>query len=101
MARVLILQGHAKEAIEQLDSLPLGAVPPAQLAVLRGRALIGLEKWDDANKALEPSIGLNPDPAEAHYLLGLVHQHNNDFAHAAESFRKAYEFREKSGKSSS
>ena len=42
-------------------------------------------------EALEQTLPLNPEPAEGLYLLGLVQQHQKDFASAAESFRKAYE----------
>jgi tetratricopeptide (TPR) repeat protein len=91
MARLLVMQKQFKESLDLLDTLPAGAASPGQLAVLRGSALIGLEKWDDAKAPLEQTLGVNPDPAEAHYLLGLISQHNNDASKAAEEFRKAYE----------
>jgi Tfp pilus assembly protein PilF len=91
LARVLIVQGHPKESIEILDHLPADAAPPWQLSVLRGRVLIALERWDDARSAMGDALNLNPEPAEAYYVMGLIYQHDGEWSHAAESFRKAYE----------
>jgi thioredoxin-like negative regulator of GroEL len=91
LAKVMLLQNQPKEALAVLDQLPASAAPPWQIGTLRGRALIGLERWDEAKKILPDCTNLNPEPAEAHYLLGLVYQHENDWARAAESFRKAFE----------
>jgi tetratricopeptide (TPR) repeat protein len=91
LARVLVLQGNATESLAVLERLPNDAAPPWQLAVLRARTLIALDRWPDAKSALGDALKLNPDPGEAHYLMGLIYQHDKDDAHAAESFRQAYE----------
>lgn len=91
LAKVMLLQNQPKEALSVLEKLPASAAPPWQIGTLRGRALIGLERWDEAKKILPDCTNLNADPAEAHYLLGLVYQHESDWPHAAESFRKAFE----------
>jgi thioredoxin-like negative regulator of GroEL len=91
LAKLMLLQNQPKEALSVLDQLPASVAPPWQIGTLRGRALIGLERWDEAKKLLSDCTNLNPDPAEAHYLLGLVYQHENDWTHAAKSFRKAFE----------
>jgi hypothetical protein len=36
-------------------------------------------------------VKLNPNPAHAHYLAGLVHAHEQDWPRAAAAFRHAYE----------
>lgn len=90
-ARVRILQKKPRDAIALLDQVPSGAVPAWKLNQLRGRALIDLDRWDDARAALSDAAALNPHPAEAHYLRGLILQHDGKFTEAAAEFREAYE----------
>lgn len=91
LARIHLLQKQPREAIGVLDSVPAGAVPGWQVSLLRGKALVQQENWDQAKSILPDAMKLNPDPAEAHYLLGLVHEHEKDYAKAAAEFRAAYE----------
>jgi len=66
-------------------------VPPWQVPLLRGRALMALGEWEQAAKVLPEAMKLNPDPTEAHYLLGLVYEHEKNYADAAGEYRKAFE----------
>lgn len=91
LARVKVLLNQPQDAMTVLDGLPAGAAPSAQLNLVRGRALIGLGKWSDAKLSLTEALKLNPDPAEAHYLLGVCLEHEKDFPAAAEQYRLAFE----------
>jgi predicted Zn-dependent protease len=91
MARVLVLKNQPKDALDLLDKLPSGSTPAWQGSLIRGRALIALEIWADAKAVLPDALKLNPDPSEAHYLLGLCYQHEQDWPHAAEQFKLAFE----------
>jgi Flp pilus assembly protein TadD len=91
MARVHLLQNQPERALELLDQLPADALPPFQLNLLRARALIALQRWDEARRVVPETLKLNPSPAESHYLIGLIAQHDGKAQEAAESFRRAYE----------
>ncbi|WP_428939541.1 tetratricopeptide repeat protein [Fontivita pretiosa] len=97
LARVLVMLDRPQEAIQILDRLTPGGVPAWQPIVLRARALIAMEKWSEAKAILPDALKLNPDPAEAHYLLGLCLQHEQQWQQAAEHFRQAYESATSSG----
>jgi hypothetical protein len=89
--RLLILSDKPADALAILDATPADGVPPWTLAILHGRAHVALKQWDQAKAALADALHLNPNPAEAHYLLGLVHQNKQDWQAAADAFRAAYE----------
>lgn len=91
MARLTLQEGKPADAIVALDAIKAGAIPGWRINVVRVRALIALEKWGDAASAIPDALKLNPEPAEAHYLAGLIHEHNQFMAKAAEEYRKAYE----------
>ena len=91
LVRALLTVGDATTAETILGQIKPDALPPMELNFLRGWAALQLEKWDDAKKLLTDSVKLNPQPAEACYLLGLVYQHAGDNAQAAANFRKAFE----------
>ena len=42
-------------------------------------------------EVLKRAIALNPDPAEAYYALGLLHQHKGEWEPAAKAYRAAFE----------
>ncbi|MFO8015058.1 MAG: tetratricopeptide repeat protein [Phycisphaerae bacterium] len=90
-ARLLLLQGKPEQALAMLGSIDRASVPPWQIDSLRGRILVALGRWEDAGKVLRRAVGLNPNPAEAYYALGLLHAHREDWKEAAEAFRKAVE----------
>lgn len=91
LARLLLLQRQPAEAVAVLDAIPEGNLPPGQMLTLRGAAAIGMEQWEQARAALIEALKLNPSPAEAYYLLGLVYEHEQDFPQAATAFRRALE----------
>ena len=91
MSRVQLLQEKPAEALATLEKIKPGAVPEWQRATAKVRILIGLGQWDEAAAALPAAMKLNPNPAEAHYLAGLIHEHANESAKAAAAFRAAYE----------
>ncbi len=88
--RVHLLTGKPNEAIQTLDRLPDGAVS-WRVKTLRGRAMVALGQWDQAREVLTDALKVNPDPAEAYYFLGRVHQHHQDWSEAAHAYRSAFE----------
>ena len=91
LARALLIVGDAKSAETLQGQFKPGAVPPADVNLLRGWTALQLDRWDEALTALTEAVKLNPQPAEASYLLGLVYVHKGDSVKAGESFRKAFE----------
>lgn len=91
--RVLLARKQSIEALAALDKIPANAAPAWQMAELRGRALVDLERWDEASGSLREALKLNPRPAEAHYLLGKVYEHAGEWEQASKSYRAAYEAR--------
>ncbi len=91
LVEAMLSGGDAKAANALLDTVDSKAAPGWKLKLLRGRALVKMEQWDDALGVLQQAVQLNPDPAEAFYELGRVHQHRKDWQRAAECFRRAFE----------
>lgn len=91
LAKTLLLIGQAEDALTILDALPAGSAPTWQVNVMRGRALILQGKWDQAKTVLPEAMRLSPDKSEAHYLLGLVYEHEKDAAKATEHYKAAFE----------
>jgi tetratricopeptide (TPR) repeat protein len=92
IARVDLILHTPKPALEILDKLKDGkGVTANELNVLRGWVAVEMEQWDQARALLTDAVRLNPDPAEALYLLGRVSAHDGKSAEAAEYFRKAFE----------
>lgn len=91
MAHLRVQLDEPAAALELLDHVEPGSIAPFQLNVVRGRALLMQQKWDEARRLLENSLQLNPSPAETHYLLGLVEQHDENWQAAADHFRAAFE----------
>jgi tetratricopeptide (TPR) repeat protein len=87
----MLMVGQAEQALVILEELPAGAGPPWQIEVMRGRAMILQGKWDQARAILPEAMKLSPDKVEAHYLLGLVYEHEKDYPRAAEQFKAAFE----------
>jgi TolA-binding protein len=90
-ARAYVIIDQPKDALDVLSKITPGSVPQWQINLLKGRALLTMEKWSDAEAVLPDAIKLNPEPAEAHYLLGICYQHDKQFERAAEEFRLAFE----------
>jgi len=91
LTRTDLMTGDVKGAEALLAKVPAGAQSPAEINVLKGWCAIQAERWADAKTLLLDAAKLNPDPAEALYLLGRVYEHEGDAGHAAECYRKAFE----------
>ncbi len=89
--QALLAAGRADEALKAIDALADGSIPAWQINLLRGKALWAMNRHDQAKAALNDAIKLNPNPAEAQYLIGRVHEEEKDFTAAAAAYRKAYE----------
>ena len=93
MARVYVIKQNPTQAISQLDTITEGAAPTWRVQTLRGRALVELDRYDEAKVALDAALKVNPDPSEAYYYLGRVHEHAQEWEQAAVAYRNAYEHR--------
>jgi tetratricopeptide (TPR) repeat protein len=91
IARIDLQIGDPKAAQTLLAKLTDPALPRGELSLLAGWTALQLGNWDQARQTLSASVQLNPDPADTLYLLGLIAQHDNDPAKAADYFRKAFE----------
>jgi predicted Zn-dependent protease len=91
LADALLIVGQPKQAMAILDPLPDAKARSWQIDVLRGRALIALERWDEAREILATAAKRATAPAEAWYELGRVYHHAGDVEHAAASFKAAFE----------
>jgi tetratricopeptide (TPR) repeat protein len=91
MVDVLLSLKEADAAIALLDQIDPKNVSGPKLKLLKGKALVGLGKWDEAREVLIGAAALNPNPSEVYYELGLVYQHQQEWQKAAEVFRRAFE----------
>jgi tetratricopeptide (TPR) repeat protein len=89
-ARILLKQKKFADALAAADQLA-GVIPAWQCNVVRGEALIALERWPEAKAAVADAVKLNPSPSHAWYLAGLVHAHDQDWKNASAAFQRAYE----------
>ncbi len=78
---------QAPAALQAIDSLAANSVPAARLSLLRGKALLAQGQLEPAKAALAAALQADPNLAEVHYVLGLVHEAAKDFQRAAEEFR--------------
>lgn len=88
LARANLTLGRAAEAEKILAALPAAS---AEVRTLNGWTAVQLNRWTEAKKVLTEAVKLNPQPAEAYYLLGLVALNEKDSAAAATCFKKAFE----------
>lgn len=91
MARMFLLLDQPLEALTLLERLPKSPALDPDVELLRARALVAREKWQQARDLLPTLLKLRPKSPEVHYLMGIVHQQDKDFAKAAEEFRLAFE----------
>lgn len=91
IADLLSQLGEPAQALAYVELIPAEAAPPWRMALIRARSLVRLNRFEEALEPLKLATGLNPRPAEAWYLTGLVHQKASRQSEAAEAFRKAYE----------
>ncbi|MGN6369238.1 MAG: tetratricopeptide repeat protein [Phycisphaerae bacterium] len=94
IARIHLILADPASAQKILNDPGLQNVAPLQLGTLKAWAAIQTNNFPLARQLLESSLALNPDPAEADYLYGLVLLHDNDAAKAATYFRQAFEHSE-------
>jgi tetratricopeptide (TPR) repeat protein len=91
LARLDAMLERSADAIELLDQLPPEDASSSRAKTVRARSLIALGRWNEANPILTELVKQTPISAEAHYLMGLCFQHDQEWAHAAEQFRLAFE----------
>jgi tetratricopeptide (TPR) repeat protein len=91
MTRVNLMLGDPKTALSLLAQLKEGQFPAGEINTLKGWAAVESGEWADAKKLLTTATMLNPDPAQAYYLLARVYEHDNDLPAAAGFYRKAFE----------
>lgn len=87
----LILLRRLDEAMALIDRAPLAGMPGPRTSILRSKVYIAQERWDWARPLLEESVSKYPAVSEAHYLLGQVYEHDQNFPKAAEQYRLASE----------
>jgi tetratricopeptide (TPR) repeat protein len=78
------------KALAILDGLD-DQIPAWQLQTQRGRALLAADRHAEALTTLTEALRLNPQPAEAHYLLGRLHEQAQRWQQAATHYRAAFE----------
>lgn len=81
--------GRADHAIGLMDRLPEDTLGYPQAPLLRARAYIKLERWDEAKALVEAVLVTEPEHREAHHMMGLIYQHEGAWREAAESFLRA------------
>lgn len=95
MAKALASAKRDVEAIELVNRLPADAMPPAQVVLLRGKLLVMAERWDQGRDVLAGVLKEHPELAEAHFLMGQIHEHDGDWQKAAQSYRAYHDARRK------
>jgi tetratricopeptide (TPR) repeat protein len=91
LARVHMMVGQPAEAMAILDKLDTDAVAVWRVQTLRGRALVALKRFDEARAALVEALKINPDPAQAYYFMGRVHEQAGEWDQASQAYRNAFE----------
>ncbi len=86
---LLITTDRAGEAIDMLDRVPSDIVNEQTASILRARASIKLQRWQEAKTIVEQLLANDPDLREAHHLMGLIQQHEGNWREASESFLRA------------
>lgn len=76
----LLSDGHADEAVTALKARIAAAPTDAQAYNLLSRAYLGLERWDDAVKAGEKAVALDPNNSDYHMWLGRAYGEKADHA---------------------
>ncbi|MBI5154507.1 tetratricopeptide repeat protein [Candidatus Poribacteria bacterium] len=89
LVRALVESRDGAKAMDLLKSLPPGALDSGDGELLRGRALALTGRWDEARRIAVGLLKDSPDLAEAHYLMGLVYEHDREWELAAQEYRAA------------
>jgi predicted CXXCH cytochrome family protein len=90
IVRVLADLKLAEQGLKLLQQLPPDAMPAWEQDVLRGRMLASLGQWEEARRLAMGVLKENPGLGEAHYLMGMVYEHDRDWEKAAQQYRAAH-----------
>lgn len=77
------------EALPHLQHVAAAHADDAAALADLGTAYAMLKRFDQAARALEASLRLNPDSAQAHYNLGLIAASRRDMPRAVKEFAEA------------
>ena len=83
--------GQLDAAVKTIDAAIARFTNKSEYHLLRGRILLEQHRLDGARMAFETAATLNPDSAETHYLLGVLHQRWSDDEAALRSYTTACE----------
>src|SRR5688572_15193927 len=72
VAQALLNAGAEREALALLERLARDFPRDLQARLGHARALVGLERWADAERALQQALALNPEDPEALKALAVV-----------------------------
>lgn len=90
-ARLLLLMNQPRQVLAVLEKIDPKAASPGAVGTLRGAALLAMGEAEKASTELQEALKVNPDPAQAHYFLGLAYQKLGQQDKAAASFKAAFE----------
>ena len=90
-ANLTLLQGDATQALALAEKIDPASVPAWKIDTVCGRALVALKQWDAAAAVLEKAVRLNPEPGEAWYALGQMHEAKGEWQQAAQAYRAGFE----------
>jgi thioredoxin-like negative regulator of GroEL len=93
VVRALAALNEAEQAMDLMKQLPAGAMPAWELNLLCGRMLTVLGRWDEARHLAATVLQQQPDLAEAHYLMGMIYEHDRNWEKAAQEYRAAHKQR--------
>ena len=83
--------GQLKAALGTIDAAIARYEGNAEYHLLRGRILMEQHRLDSASKAFVRSIDINPNVAEPHYFLGVLHQRWSEDSEALACYKMAME----------
>jgi predicted CXXCH cytochrome family protein len=90
LVRALADLKQAERVIELLKVLPAGALPSWEQNLLYGRMLAALGQWDQARRLATAVLQEKPDLGAAHYLMGMIYEHDRNWENAAREYRAAH-----------
>jgi predicted CXXCH cytochrome family protein len=91
MVDTLIELKQGRFAIGTIARIPQGAMPQAELDVLRARIYISIAQWPRAKELLEKALLADPNLAAAHLQMARVLEHEKNWQQAAHHYRLAIE----------
>lgn len=84
-----LAQNKPKQALQYLAHVKDAPDLLPAVAQSRGRAFLGLERWEDAVASFQQTLGYKADDAGTHHLLALALLGQGDAAAARQYFRRA------------